>query len=184
MGQRFLTWVAIVLAGLFLGGTAMAGNAPKPTGKVIWGLWVDRDGCMHWWADGGFEGYMIDRVDPKTGRPVCLKKNTCLVENTDVLFDTDSARLKAAQRRRLEEFFRKAGAFGYAIYGHTDSRASDEYNMRLSQRRAEAVARVARSVGAVVERVKGFGERRPVAPNTTPEGMRRNRRVEVVCYQW
>ncbi len=33
-------------------------------------------------------------------------------------------------------------AFGYAVYGHTDSRASDEYNMKLSQRRAKAVADV------------------------------------------
>jgi outer membrane protein OmpA-like peptidoglycan-associated protein len=159
-------------------------DRPAPTGRIDWGIWVDPDGCQHWWADGGLEGYMVGRVNPHNGMPVCFQKNTCLVENTDVLFATDSARLTPHGRARLEHFFRNAGAFGYAIYGHTDSRASDEYNMRLSQRRAAAVADVARSVGANVEREIGFGERQPVASNATAEGMQRNRRVEIVCYRW
>lgn len=154
------------------------------TGKIEWGIWIDDDGCMHWWADGGFEGYMVPRRDPKTGKPVCLKKNTCLVENTDTLFATDSATLTATGRERLRQFFSRSGAFGYAIYGHTDSRASDEYNMRLSERRARAVADVARSVGASVERQIGFGERVPIASNSTAAGMAKNRRVEIVCYRW
>lgn len=157
---------------------------PVVAGKIVWGAWVDDDGCMHWWADGGVEGYMLDRVNPKTGKPVCLKRNTCLVENTDNLFATDSARLTATGLRRLQNFFRSAGAFGYAIYGHTDSRASDEYNMRLSQRRAASVANVARSVGAVVDREIGYGERQPRATNATAAGMQQNRRVEIVCYRW
>nr|WP_275116220.1 OmpA family protein [Aliiroseovarius subalbicans] len=163
---------------------AEAQNAPSVSGKVNWGMWIDDDGCMHWWADGGLEGYMVDRVNPKTGKPVCLKRNRCLSENTDTLFKTDSHRLTAHGRARLAQFFQGAGAFGYAIYGHTDARASDEYNMRLSQRRAKSVADVARSVGAVVQREIGYGERQPVATNSTAEGMRQNRRVEVVCYTW
>ena len=176
-------------AGLFsanfaLAQTVAAQPAPPIAGKIVWGIWVDDDGCMHWWADGGLEGYMLDRVNPKTGKPQCLVKNTCFTENTDTLFATDSAQLTADGRRRLTAFFQKAGAFGYAIYGHTDSRASDEYNINLSQRRAKAVADVARSVGGVVERQIGFGERQPIATNATAEGMRLNRRVEVVCYTW
>ena len=158
--------------------------APKVAGKINWGIWVDDDGCQHWWADGGLEGYMLDRVDPKTGKPICLAKNTCLTENTDTLFETDSARLTSDGRRRLGDFFSKAGAFGYAIYGHTDARASDEYNMDLSDRRAKAVGDVARQVGAVVERQIGFGERQPIADNSSAAGMQKNRRVEVVCYTW
>jgi outer membrane protein OmpA-like peptidoglycan-associated protein len=139
---------------------------------------------MHWWADGGAEGYMLDRVNPKTGKPVCLKRNTCLVQNTDTLFATDSSKLTAYGRRYLTDFFRNSGAFGYAIYGHTDSRASDEYNIKLSQRRAASVANVARSVGAMVDREIGYGERQPRATNATAAGMQQNRRVEVVCYKW
>lgn len=168
-------------AGLAWGGAA---TAQQVVGQIEWGIWIDNDGCMHWWADGGLEGYMVPRRDPRTGKPVCLKRNTCLVENTDTLFATDSARLTAEGRRRLEDFFRSAGAFGYAIYGHTDSRASDEYNMKLSQRRASAVGDVARSVGASVERQIGYGERQPVASNSTAAGMAKNRRVEIVCYRW
>jgi outer membrane protein OmpA-like peptidoglycan-associated protein len=157
---------------------------PKVTGQIEWGVWVDDDGCMHWWADGGIEGYMVPRRNPKTGKPVCLKKNTCLVENTDTLFQTDSANLTADGRRRLQSFFTSTDAFGYGIYGHTDSRASQSYNQRLSDRRAAAVGAVARSVGAMVEREMGYGETHPVATNGTAAGMQQNRRVEIVCYRW
>lgn len=170
--------------GLGVASAATAQNGPEVTGQVEWGVWIDDDGCMHWWADGGLEGYMVPRLDPKTGRAVCLKKNTCLVENTDTMFATDSAKLTGSGRKRLEQFFSQAGAFGYAIYGHTDSRASDEYNMSLSQRRAKAVGDVARSVGASVERQLGFGERQPIASNSSAAGMAKNRRVEIVCYRW
>ena len=128
--------------------------------------------------------YRRHRVNPKTGKPVCVKRNTCLVENTDQLFATDSHKLTPHGMRRLEDFFRSAGAFGYAVYGHTDSRASDEYNMRLSERRARSVADVARAMGAMVDREIGFGERQPIASNSTAAGMQKNRRVEVVCYRW
>jgi outer membrane protein OmpA-like peptidoglycan-associated protein len=175
----------VVVAGLLGAGLAAAETPTgQIAGKIEWGIWVDDDGCMHWWADGGVEGYMVDRVDPETGKAVCLKKDTCLVQNTDTLFATDSAQLTSDGRRRLTQFFKDAGAFGYAIYGHTDSRASQGYNLRLSDRRARAVGDVARSVGAVVERQMGLGESRPVASNDSAEGMQQNRRVEVICYSW
>ena len=154
---------------------AVAQSSTTVTGSVQPGIWIDPDGCMHWVADGGVEGYMEGRVNPHDGMPVCLNVNTCAVTNSDVLFHTDSARLTHSGRAQLEQFFRSAGAFAYAIYGHTDSRASDEYNM--------SVANVARSVGARVAREIGYGERRPVASNSTAAGMQQNRRVEIVCYR-
>jgi outer membrane protein OmpA-like peptidoglycan-associated protein len=182
-GWRMAVASALAL-GMVLPDGAIAQTKPQQVGTIQWGAWIDDDGCMHWWADGGEEGYMVPRRDPHTGKPVCLKKNTCLVENTDTLFPTDGHKLTASGRARLESFFRSSGAFGYAIYGHTDSRASDEYNIRLSQRRAASVAAVARSVGASVERQIGYGERQPIATNNTAAGMQKNRRVEVVCYRW
>ena len=179
-----------------LGAAAVAATAlvivPQPaaaqsgagiTGRVEPGIWIDPDGCMHWVADGGVEGYMEGRVNPENGMPVCLEVNTCAVANSDVLFATDSARLTPHGRAQLEQFFRSAGAYAYAIYGHTDSRASDEYNIGLSQRRAASVANLARSVGARVAREIGYGERRPVAPNDSAANMQLNRRVEIVCYR-
>jgi outer membrane protein OmpA-like peptidoglycan-associated protein len=151
------------------------------TGKIEWGLWIDADGCQHWWADGGTEGYMVPRRDPATGKPVCLQQTSCLAESTDAFFATGSAALTSAGRRTLERFFTTSDAFSYAIAGHTDSRGSDADNQALSEARAQAVAAVARSVGAVVDSETGFGESRPVASNATEEGMAKNRRVEVFC---
>ncbi len=175
--------MVVGLAVLFAS-SAHAQTRPEVTGEVEWGLWIDNDGCMHWYADGGIEGYMVPRRDPKTGRPVCLKKNTCLVENTDVLFPSGSAQLTASGRSRLAKFFADAGAFGYAIYGHTDSQGGAGLNDRLSRNRAKAVANVARASGASVERQLGYGESRPVASNASAGGRKQNRRVEIVCYNW
>jgi outer membrane protein OmpA-like peptidoglycan-associated protein len=182
--KNMLIAMIVLASPVVFASSAHAQAAPAVTGVVEWGVWVDRDGCMHWWADGGLEGYMLDRVNPKTGKPVCIRQNNCLTQNTDQLFQTDSAHLTHSGRAYLQNFFQSAGAFGYSVYGHTDARASDEYNINLSQRRARAVADVGRSVGAVIEREIGFGERQPIASNSTAEGMQRNRRVEVVCYKW
>ncbi|MCB1333854.1 MAG: OmpA family protein [Roseivivax sp.] len=139
---------------------------------------------MHWWADGGVEGYMVSRLNPKTGKPVCLKKETCYVGPSDTLFATDSALLNRAALDRLKKVFTQKGVFGYAVYGHTDNRASHAHNQRLSEQRAAAVATYGRSVGAVIEYQAGFGETRPRATNRTAAGMQQNRRVEIVCYKW
>jgi outer membrane protein OmpA-like peptidoglycan-associated protein len=151
------------------------------SGKIEWGLWVDQDGCQHWWADGGTEGYMVPRRDPKTGKPVCMKPVSCLTGSTDTYFATASATLTAAGRSELETYFRQTGAFSYTIAGHTDSRGTDAYNQSLSEARAAAVAAVAQSVGAVVDSAEGFGESQPAASNNTAKGMAKNRRVEVFC---
>lgn len=156
----------------------------EQVGRIQWGVWVDPDGCMHWMADGGIEQVQVNRLDPRTGKPICLQINTCFVGDTDTMFHTDSYRLTAGARQRLQEVFTQPGVFGYAVYGHTDSRASHAYNQTLSDHRARAVANVGRSVGAMIEREVGFGETRPRATNATAEGMRQNRRVEVICYRW
>ena len=85
--------------------------------------------------------------------------------------------------RSWRPIFRQAGAFSYSIAGHTDSRGSDAYNQGLSEARAAAVADVARSVGAVVDSVTGYGESQPVASNGSAKGMAKNRRVEVMLQE-
>jgi outer membrane protein OmpA-like peptidoglycan-associated protein len=68
------------------------------------------------------------------------------------------------------------------VAGHTDSRGSDAYNIKLSQRRAEAVRDYLISKGIAADRLsaKGYGESQPVADNATDEGRFKNRRVELV----
>ncbi len=86
---------------------------------------------------------------------------------------------------RLAGFFKSTDAFGYAIYGHTDSRASAGYNQRLSRASRGRGGQGGAVDGAVVEREIGFGES-AADRHATPRaaGMQKNRRVEVVCYRW
>lgn len=140
------------------------------------------DGCQVWMIDDGWEGYAWNRTTPD-GKPVCMKVESCLVENSDKLFATDSAAIRPADQERLKKFFQQDGVFSYAIQGHTDSRASNSYNLGLSQKRANAVARLAQAVGARLASVKGYGESLPVASNASAAGRQKNRRVEVVCYR-
>jgi outer membrane protein OmpA-like peptidoglycan-associated protein len=67
------------------------------------------------------------------------------------------------------------------IEGHADWMGSDEYNIRLSQRRAQAVVDWLVAHGIARERLNavGKGEREPIASNETAEGRQLNRRVEV-----
>jgi outer membrane protein OmpA-like peptidoglycan-associated protein len=150
--------------------------------KYIPGIWIDPDGCEHWVMDDGAEGYMTPHVN-RQGIPVCRRGNVCGVMNSDQYFATDSHRISSAGRAQLENFFRSTSARAFVIAGHTDSRASDAYNMRLSYNRANAVARVAAGVGARIADVRGYGERMPKAPNSTAGGMAQNRRVEIICIQ-
>ncbi|MET4101391.1 outer membrane protein OmpA-like peptidoglycan-associated protein [Roseovarius sp. MBR-78] len=168
-----------VMAG---GASAQQGQRTVVGERYIPTIWVDPDGCEHWVMDDGAEGYMSPHVS-RQGIPVCREVNLCGVVNTDQLFATDSARIHASGQQRLREFFQGAGAVSYTIVGHTDSRASDEYNMNLSYRRANAVASVARSMGARISDVRGYGERMPKASNNTSAGMAQNRRVEIMCWR-
>jgi len=172
--------MVVLLAGwAFLPGELPAGTLTAGE-QYIPGIWVDPDGCEHWAMDDGAEGYMTPNVT-RDGIPVCHRVKACLVESSDQLFAVDKSYINAANRKRLADFFRTAGASAYSIYGHTDSDASDEYNMGLSLRRANAVAAIAKSVGARISAVRGFGERQPIATNKTAYGKSRNRRVEVIC---
>lgn len=171
---------ALILASVTT--AAMAQSERIPAERYRPALAQTPDGCQVWMIDDGWEGYAWNRTD-RNGKPICMKVETCLVASSDTLFATDSATVRPAEVERLKAFFRQKGVWSYGIHGHTDSRASDEYNMRLSQRRANAVAAIALAVGARVASVNGFGERMPVASNATAAGMQKNRRVEIVCYR-
>ncbi|WP_407682121.1 OmpA family protein [Pseudodonghicola flavimaris] len=161
---------------------AQSGTRTVVGEKYIPTIWVDPDGCEHWVMDDGAEGYMTPHVR-RDGTPVCRRGNLCGSLPADQFFATDKYYINEAGKERLRQFFRNAGARGYIITGHTDSRASDAYNMRLSINRANSVARVARSVGAPVFDVRGYGERDPRVPNTSAANMAQNRRVEIICVQ-
>lgn len=107
----------------------------------------------------------------------------------DQLFDFDKATLKPEAETALQhaaEELQKAGKERVEITGHTDSKGNDDYNLKLSQKRAEAVRDwfVAYGLKNDIYAV-GKGEKEPIAENSlangqdNPEGRAKNRRVEV-----
>jgi OOP family OmpA-OmpF porin len=84
---------------------------------------------------------------------------------------------------RAAEFMKKYPGTMATIEGHTDSRGKAEYNLEISQIRADSVkSYLVENLGIAPSRVKavGYGESRPVADNETRAGRERNRRVLVI----
>jgi outer membrane protein OmpA-like peptidoglycan-associated protein len=103
----------------------------------------------------------------------------------DVLFAFDKATLSPEAFRnvdKLVDFLQKHPNRSVLIEGHTDSVGSDEYNLNLSEKRADAVKNALVSKGVGEKRItpKGYGKKYPVASNNTSDGRQLNRRVEVV----
>lgn len=101
-----------------------------------------------------------------------------------ILFDFDSSALKAASRTQLDQVASVLGKYpetNIVVKGHTDAKGSDEYNQRLSERRAAAVVNYLEEQGVRRSRMtaRGYGESMPVASNDTEEGRAENRRVEL-----
>ncbi len=102
----------------------------------------------------------------------------------DVLFPTGSSAIQPGayvEIDRMAQVLQQYPETRIRIEGHTDSTGSEQTNLELSQRRAEAVKTALISRGIAPERVTalGYGESRPIASNATPEGRQLNRRVEV-----
>jgi outer membrane protein OmpA-like peptidoglycan-associated protein len=111
----------------------------------------------------------------------------------NVLFTFDSADLSPQARREIERMafvlnHPRAIARQIALDGHADAIGTHTYNLELSRRRANSVAQelVARGVRRDRLTVEAFGKRRPIAPNTLPDGKDNpagralNRRVEAI----
>lgn len=139
-------------------GDGVADDLDKCSGTPS-GAKVDADGCTL-------------KLTQKVG--ITLKLN----------FDTDKADIKsefADEISKVASFMRQYPGSSVVIEGHTDNTGNSDYNQKLSQRRAEAVAdSLVRDHGVAGDRVKavGYGDTRPVADNSTAAGRAQNRRVD------
>jgi OOP family OmpA-OmpF porin len=109
-----------------------------------------------------------------------------------VNFDFDESNIRETDKAELQkaiDFVRKYSGARIKLEGHTDSKGTEEYNQKLSENRAEAVKQYLVQEGAVEKAMisaVGYGELKPVAPNSTqdgkdnPEGRAENRRVEIL----
>jgi len=104
-----------------------------------------------------------------------------------VEFAYNSAELSPQATKTLDELGKALTsddlkAYCFVVEGHTDGKGADDYNLKLSERRAQSV------VHYLVDRFKidegrlqavGYGKRKPIASNDTEEGRQKNRRVQV-----
>jgi len=116
-----------------------------------------------------------------------IQRNADLLAVTfksDVLFDTNSAALKAGsydEISRVAQVLNQYPETTIMIAGHTDSTGSDTYNQQLSERRAMSVKNALTGQGVNPARMSavGYGESKPIADNNNESGRQINRRVEI-----
>ncbi|MEQ8926645.1 MAG: PorP/SprF family type IX secretion system membrane protein [Fulvivirga sp.] len=103
-------------------------------------------------------------------------------------FELNEAELDDADKSRLNDLIitlKSNETYSVEIIGHTDDIGSSEYNLKLSKDRAKAIARYLMSQGIERSRMKveGYGEEKPLKPNTSDENRAYNRRVEFILHK-
>lgn len=167
-------------AGLgYLLGSVIGGKTARIVGAGIGGV------------AGGVVGYQMDKQIKElkeqtagSGIDVSQQGDGILVNLPDVTFAVDSTAISPAFQANLDKVAQSMVQYPNSlidVYGHTDSTGSDAYNMDLSKRRADSVARylISRGVSSARIQTQGMGESHPVADNATAEGRALNRRVEI-----
>jgi len=168
------------VAGLLTGGDAAAHRKNALIGAGLGAL------------AGGAVGNYMDRQESKlrsqlAGSGVSVTRmgdNITLNMPGNITFASDSAELNPSFYRVLNSVnivLKEYEKTLVEVAGHTDSTGAAEYNEKLSDRRANAVAQYLEGQGLRTDRVitVGAGETHPVAANETPEGRQANRRVEL-----
>jgi len=103
----------------------------------------------------------------------------------DVLFEVNGSELQPGAQTellRLADYLNRNPDRKILIEGHTDNSGTSEYNLQLSQLRAQSVESYLLASGVSPDRIRaiGYGETRPEAPNDSATGRQQNRRVEIV----
>ncbi|MEO9023217.1 MAG: OmpA family protein [Ginsengibacter sp.] len=165
-----------------IGGTIIGKSAGNKTLGTIIGAVV-----------GGTAGAIIGRDMDKQAEQIKNDIPGAKVERVDegikvefnekILFAFSKSEIGDSAKKNLNNLVKILNYYpntNIEIQGHTDSRGTDEYNMGLSQRRANTVRDYLQSQGIVASRMvtRGFGESAPAYTNDTEEGMAQNRRVE------
>jgi outer membrane protein OmpA-like peptidoglycan-associated protein len=146
-----------------------------------------------WYENGTYRGIWYGTKVTDGRQPQCVTQKDAIGSSLDavgraivygIYFDFDSATLQPESTETLEQILKAVQSrpsLKLTIEGHTDSQGSDEYNLKLSQQRAQAVVDRLVQKGVEAQRLeaKGYGESRPVADNSRPDGRALNRRVEI-----
>lgn len=171
--------------------TGIGAGAGAATGAAIGGAaggWKGAGiGALAGAASGAAIGNYLDKQYKELERVADTKRleNGILVNlKNDLLFDVDSDRIRPQAETQLTEvgqILSKYKEDRIRIEGFTDSTGEHGYNQQLSERRAEAVRQVLLDQGVKDEQIllRGNGELKPIASNTSEKGRQKNRRVEL-----
>ena len=121
-------------------------------------------------------------AEPAKPAPQSVRES--VVIQADALFDFDKSVLRPDGKKAIDDALAKIQGTDLEMViatGHTDSIGTEQYNQRLSERRAEAVKQYLVSKGIPASKITtiGKGESQPVATNKTKEGRQKNRRVDI-----
>ena len=145
-------------------------------------LYISKEGYL-------FKSIFFDYKTPSVFNPLTLdiyldpvKQGASVVLN-NIFFPTNSYELEGKSKTELDKiilFLKSNPKVSIEFGGHTDDVGSDQANMELSQKRAKAVYDylVKAGVDAVKLKYKGYGETKPITPNTSDENRAKNRRIE------
>ena len=107
--------------------------------------------------------------------------------DSGLLFQTNSSELQPAVKTSIESLAKILNKYqdtNILVEGDTDNTGTDEYNQKLSERRAQSVSDHLKQLGVAGARISmvGLGESNPIASNDTDYGRQQNRRVEVAIF--
>lgn len=148
------------------------------------GYKVDKKGCP---LDTDGDG-VVDAEDACPTVPGPVENKGCPIPEVkfnNIQFDFDKYKLRSDAKAGLDEVIKVMNEkpdLEVELYGFADEIGTEEYNMKLSEKRANEARKYLIDHGIAPERivtVKWFGKSRPIAPNTTEEGRAKNRRVEI-----
>ncbi|MFS4447491.1 OmpA family protein [Maribacter sp. 2307UL18-2] len=141
---------------------------------------------------GGFIGDRMDRQAERIEEEIPGAEvtrvgegiNVTFNEEAGVYFDTSKSNVKGTSAQTLNKLagiFKEYPKSYILVEGHTDSAGPEDYNMKLSQQRAESVTNylIAQGISNGRFTTKWYGELQPKADNSTAEGKSKNRRVEL-----
>ena len=147
----------------------------------------DEDGCPE--PDNDGDGILdIDDDCPSDATNRCgIVMNPCeIVISEQIFFESNKEIIKPESFAILDAvasvMLSREWIEELSVEGHTDAQGPDAYNLELSQRRSESVARYLAGKGVAATRLsaKGYGETKPLATNNTPAGRAKNRRVQFI----
>ena len=147
-------------------------------------------GCPDTDGDGISDKYdlcpTIPGVAQNNGCPEIKKEEQEILKSAfdHLEFETGKSIIRASSLKSLDELadvMKKRSEFKLSLAGHTDDVGKPASNLTLSKNRTLAVKNYIVKKGIAPERIKSewFGQTKPIAPNTTPEGRQKNRRVEM-----